>query len=216
MSIVGDAYGSVVSQYPTFAGGHNVSRPDFPYATDLPGTAGLQVGFPLDQSSTLNQNYPQPSQYCPLPWNAMAGSMPNALPITDIEATGNNSSHCAKMDFSDDMLADFPIAADSASVNDDDDVAVQTFLPPAPAAAIPADTPPLPDTRIPCTFCPHTFARASDCTRHENSKHLTVPGAHLCPVPRCAKSHGKGFSRADKLTEHLWKKHAGLGYVKRV
>lgn len=69
---------------------------------------------------------------------------------------------------------------------------------------------------IPCTYptCNKTFKRASDRTRHEDSVHLNNPGIHLCPVPGCVKSHGKGYSRSDKVTEHLWKKHANLGYTK--
>jgi hypothetical protein len=31
----------------------------------------------------------------------------------------------------------------------------------------------------------------------------------------CNKSEGVGYTRKDKLTEHLWKKHGNLGYVKR-
>ena len=63
----------------------------------------------------------------------------------------------------------------------------------------------------PCTKC---FRRNSDRVRHENSVHLNNQGAHLCPIAGCDKSQGDGYSRADKVTEHLWKKHADLGYVK--
>jgi hypothetical protein len=40
-------------------------------------------------------------------------------------------------------------------------------------------------------------------------------GLHLCPVAGCARSQGTGYSRADKVTGHLWKKHGDLGFVKR-
>jgi hypothetical protein len=78
-------------------------------------------------------------------------------------------------------------------------------LPPAPASA-----------RIPCTYppCTKTFKRDYERIRHENSMHVNTQGAHLCPVPGCPKSHGKGYSRSDKVTEHLWKKHSNLGYTK--
>jgi hypothetical protein len=39
---------------------------------------------------------------------------------------------------------------------------------------------------------------------------------HFCHVQGCPKSNGAGYKRKDKLTEHLWKKHADLGFVKRV
>ncbi|TVY20639.1 hypothetical protein LARI1_G004560 [Lachnellula arida] len=205
------SYGSITPQYPLFAGGHNVPMLDFPFATNLPSTAGFQAGFFLDQSTPLNQNDPQPSQYCPLPWNAMPGTTPDAFSITDTQAAATNPTQWDAMDFSDNMLAGFPIVTGSASGNDNSPPPFT--LPAAPPAVSPASIAP---QRIPCTFCPHTFARASDRTRHENSKHLTIPGTHLCPVPGCVMSRGNGFSRADKVTEHLWRKHGGLGFVKRV
>jgi hypothetical protein len=69
---------------------------------------------------------------------------------------------------------------------------------------------------IPCNFptCPKTFKRDSDRTRHEQAVHLKLPGFHLCPIAGCQKSCGKGYSRPDKVTEHLWKKHANLGFTK--
>jgi hypothetical protein len=70
-------------------------------------------------------------------------------------------------------------------------------------------------SRIQCTMCTSAFKRDADRIRHENSVHNNAPGAHLCPVVGCAKSHGRGFSRADKVTEHCWKQHGNLGYSKR-
>ncbi|TVY38972.1 hypothetical protein LOCC1_G006389 [Lachnellula occidentalis] len=212
LNVGDDSYGSLTSQYPAFASGHNVPVPTCAFATNVPTTAGVQMGFPFDQSITFN--HPRSSLYCPLPWNAMGVMMPDALPIANPEAPGNHPSQRDAMDFSDTMLADFPVVPSFGSVNDN--IAAHPPIPAAPPAAPPLAAPPLPITRIPCTFCTHTFVRDSDRIRHENSKHLNIPGAHLCPVPRCSKSHGRGFSRADKLTEHLWKKHAGLGYAKRV
>ncbi|KAH8593784.1 hypothetical protein B0O99DRAFT_595896 [Bisporella sp. PMI_857] len=67
-----------------------------------------------------------------------------------------------------------------------------------------------------CHFCMQSFTRDADRIRHENTTHLGNLGQlYLCPVPGCVKSQGNGYSRADKVTEHLWKKHANLGYVKR-
>ncbi|KAH8749808.1 hypothetical protein BGZ57DRAFT_1010450 [Hyaloscypha finlandica] len=84
-------------------------------------------------------------------------------------------------------------------------------LPPAPQQ-------PLPPQRFPCTLlgCTKSFKRHSDRIRHQNTVHMARQGLHLCPVAGCPKSHGAGFKRSDKLTEHLWKKHGDRGYTKRV
>ncbi|TVY26267.1 hypothetical protein LHYA1_G005827 [Lachnellula hyalina] len=160
----------------------------------------------------------------PYPYFTQSADMGAMVPGNPFLAHTGDISKWANMDFTDDMLADFPIVAGvSGPVNNN---STPQFLPPvvappaapvaapivvAPAAAI-VTAPPL----ATCTFCTKTFVRDSDRTRHENSKHLNIPGAHLCPVLGCIKSHGGGYSRADKLTEHLWKKHSGLGYAKRV
>lgn len=75
----------------------------------------------------------------------------------------------------------------------------------------------LPLPGFPCQLgCGKTFKRDADRARHENSRvHRIVQGHHLCPITGCRKSQGIGFSRSDKVTEHLWKKHADLGYKKR-
>ena len=69
---------------------------------------------------------------------------------------------------------------------------------------------------IQCAYAPCTrrFRRISDRIRHESSVHLNIQGTHLCPIAGCAKSQGAGYSRGDKVTEHLWKKHGDLGYTK--
>ncbi len=69
---------------------------------------------------------------------------------------------------------------------------------------------------ISCTFqpCNMVFTRVSDRIRHEYTVHFKLLGLHLCPIAGCSKSHGKGYSRSDKVTEHLWKKHGNLGYMK--
>jgi len=66
-----------------------------------------------------------------------------------------------------------------------------------------------------CNYCQKTFKRDADRIRHENSKHLNIAGAHICQVTGCPKSQGRGYTRSDKLTEHMWKKHGNLGYTKR-
>ncbi|KAF8847875.1 hypothetical protein BDZ45DRAFT_698829 [Acephala macrosclerotiorum] len=64
--------------------------------------------------------------------------------------------------------------------------------------------------------CQATFRRDSDRIRHESSVHGINAVLHFCHVQGCPKSNGAGYKRKDKLTEHLWKKHANLGFVKRV
>ena len=68
-----------------------------------------------------------------------------------------------------------------------------------------------------CTHanCFRVFRRDPDRLRHVATAHnANNVGVHLCPVVGCTKSYGAGYSRADKVKEHLWKKHANLGYVK--
>lgn len=94
-------------------------------------------------------------------------------------------------------------------------------LPPLPVAALPVAValPAAATTiiaRIPCSQgCAITFSRDSDRVRHEQVKHGNRP-LYLCEIPGCAKSVGTGYTRKDKLTEHMWKKHAALGYTKRM
>lgn len=70
--------------------------------------------------------------------------------------------------------------------------------------------------RVECIFaCGKFFKRDYERVRHEQSVHLYTPGLHLCPIPNCKKSIGKGWKRSDKVTEHLWKAHGDLGYARR-
>jgi hypothetical protein len=68
---------------------------------------------------------------------------------------------------------------------------------------------------IVCSKCEKRFTRKGDLRRHEASTHGLAPAIYNCPIPRCPKSTGPGYSRLDKLREHLWKKHGDLGYTKR-
>jgi hypothetical protein len=96
-------------------------------------------------------------------------------------------------------------------------------LPQAPSAHLPLppnqstrSVRPLANPGIACshTTCPKRFTRDADRIRHENQVHRNQPGLHVCPIIGCPKSQGKGYSRADKVVEHLWKKHGDLGFVK--
>jgi hypothetical protein len=60
--------------------------------------------------------------------------------------------------------------------------------------------------------CNASFKRLADRARHIRHRHNRTP--YFCPIPGCAKSHGNGFSRPDKVTEHLWRVHANLGFTK--
>lgn len=68
-----------------------------------------------------------------------------------------------------------------------------------------------------CSYLPCTksFKRDYERIRHERSVHLHTAGLYLCPIVGCGKSTGRGWKRGDKVTEHLWKAHANLGYVRR-
>ena len=56
----------------------------------------------------------------------------------------------------------------------------------------------------------------ADRVRHDKSKHQNAFGTFLCHVPGCRKGLGAGYSRRDKLREHLWKAYANMGHQKRV
>ncbi|KAK0107396.1 hypothetical protein ONS96_003215 [Cadophora gregata f. sp. sojae] len=109
-------------------------------------------------------------------------------------------------------------AFNSFAPNDEDahssvvKAATSGLLGPPPHSARPVQR----DHRIRCNFpnCNRSFGRTSDLTRHTSSVHCNIPARHLCPIPGCIKSQGSGYKRADKVTEHLWKKHANLGYTK--
>jgi hypothetical protein len=72
--------------------------------------------------------------------------------------------------------------------------------------------------RHPCNWqgCNATFGRKADRERHIATKHRNVRYYH-CRVAGCPKTRGsnagrawKGYSRIDKLQEHMRKKHAGV------
>jgi hypothetical protein len=71
-----------------------------------------------------------------------------------------------------------------------------------------------PLTRFQCGHCSQSFKRDCDRGRHERSVHSPAYGRFLCPIAGCPRSQGAGYCRADKVKEHLWKKHRDLGYVK--
>lgn len=72
-----------------------------------------------------------------------------------------------------------------------------------------------PTTTATCAHCNKTLTRASGLARHLSSVHGINQARFHCPIAGCCRNRRAGYSRADKVTEHLWKKHAALGYVKR-
>ena len=85
----------------------------------------------------------------------------------------------------------------------------------------PPFVPNAPQSAKPCGYpgCTRTFTREFERTRHRQI-HAINPRLFHCPIDGCPKhvsrAGSKGYKRPDKVTEHLWKKHADLGYVKRV
>lgn len=83
--------------------------------------------------------------------------------------------------------------------------------------AVTTSPPPLQQQRFSCSVfpCSATFTRDSGRRRHEATAHGVNQGFYVCPVLWCPKTR-RSYSRPDKLTEHMWKAHADLGYTKRV
>jgi len=99
-----------------------------------------------------------------------------------------------------------------------DPAAPQDFIAQGPAAPVDPQALGIPvvPSAHPCTQigCPATFRRPYERARHETAVHGINRVLHHCPIVGCPRSQGTGYSRADKVKEHLWKKHADLGYTK--
>lgn len=64
-----------------------------------------------------------------------------------------------------------------------------------------------PFTRHVCSTCQQSFSRESDLRRH-SAKHKPDAELYHCTFPGCLRSGaGKGFHRADKLRDHMSKRH---------
>lgn len=77
----------------------------------------------------------------------------------------------------------------------------------APQTQATVPTPPLATPSFACTQpgCQAVFKRDADRIRHEASKHGINGMLHFCQIVGCPKSLGAGYTRKDKLTEHMWK-----------
>ncbi|KAI1121792.1 hypothetical protein F5Y10DRAFT_288041 [Nemania abortiva] len=59
-----------------------------------------------------------------------------------------------------------------------------------------------------CPDCGKLFVRNQDLNRHVRSIHCGE--RHDCPVAACPNNRGEGYSRPDKLKQHMDKKHRSL------
>jgi hypothetical protein len=68
--------------------------------------------------------------------------------------------------------------------------------------------------------CGRTFIRFDKLRYHQRVRHTNLPASvqrrefieHRCTIKDCPKNKIGGYSRKDKLVEHMWRKHAELGY----
>lgn len=191
-----------------FASEHGQQHPTM---TGLPATDSstdfrFQEPFMAGPMSMAQQPVSYPSQQ-----TGMVDLQSEMPYMADFDPLAGVSSHWPGILATDNNMMYAPFVAHSGPVQVIPFPApVVPFVQSNPASIIHTTT-----ARFSCTYCMQTFARDQDRIRHEDSKHLN-PGAHVCPIVGCPKNLGQGFSRADKLTEHMWKKHAALGYTKRV
>ena len=82
------------------------------------------------------------------------------------------------------------------------------YIPPVdPAAAEPPAT--APGSRQICPVCQKTFGRLSDLKRHA-AKHCAGPRKFNCPATGCRYKGDKGFTKKDKMKDHVKNKHPGI------
>lgn len=72
----------------------------------------------------------------------------------------------------------------------------------------------IPRHRCPQTTCSLVFGRKSELERHFRTVHCGR-FSYACNVNGCENNKGRGYSRVDKLREHLWRRHADLGFSRR-
>jgi hypothetical protein len=210
-------------QYPTGAWDN---RGQIPLATPIIDNADFQVGGPFNATSgaALQQTmlYPQWGGMGDMntsftvqdnfaPWNGMNG-MVYDTPFVPYPEGLNSAFDWNGANASNNMLMLSPTI--SNTVAPVANAVQQVIVPTSQIAGAPVTQ--VAASRFQCNHCQKTFRRDADRVRHENSVHFSLPGVLLCSVAGCPKSQGAGYRRQDKLTEHMWKKHAALGYTKRV
>ena len=95
--------------------------------------------------------------------------------------------------------------------------------PSTPPTSLAPPTPPPQAERFTCRKpnCTRSFGRKDDRHRHENTASVhNNQQHHFCSVAHCSRgniygSSFAGYTRIDKLKEHMWKRHSDLGYTKR-
>lgn len=227
----GQGFSEQLPQNPRIA--PNVFVPTPNYGLDVPIATASQIGDFLVSTQLASFHQPVPqwasmTDMVPMPPNmANYGDFEDTFrsgidmsnttmiapfdPNIDTAAVNFGWTGIEDLEDLDNMTTDYPMMSNPTAPGDNTLQQVAPSIPqalPAPAQA--------PGPRATCTYCPQTFARDYDRIRHENSKHLRPANANMCPIAGCQKNRGQGFSRPDKLTEHMWKKHGNLGYTKRV
>jgi hypothetical protein len=162
----------------------------------------------FDVDSAASTHWPSPSSTSSVTGNWEPDVTPTSLDINDVWDCGFSNSVSegtwAEGDRSSDstqscwQLSHAPLVPETVS-------ATLNVKPPTQAQ---------PPTRFLCGHCIKSFKRDSDRFRHERSIHSSTYGRFVCPITGCPSSQGAGYCRADKVKEHLWKKHRDLGYVK--
>lgn len=179
----------------------------FPLMSD--GIKGL--GLPTTSTiSGLAFNHSSSSEgYMPIPLQSVH-AFPSSLEISNLDPAVPNSIPTTNQKS---LLANSTLP-NAAFDNVGHANAGLTFVAPMNLGPIP-QTQPASHTpaAITCARCNKTFTRTSGLARHMSSVHDLA--RHNCPVAGCTRGHGRGFSCPDKVTEHLRKKHAALGYAKR-
>jgi hypothetical protein len=200
---------------------HNVNHDHLNEAGSSPTNQAClppQVGFPVQATV---------SNHLCIPWNTGIDSQPwlddtYPLSISEDSNASNDVSDFVTQDLFDPGYPSPTIQNPSpTSFNRPGgpaNVAMPIPQPIPQAQAVPATSGALPTPAMPCSipWCTKTFRRKHEQVRHEASVHGINQGIHRCLIIGCPSSQGRGFSRKDKLTEHMWKKHENLGYAKRV
>ena len=83
-----------------------------------------------------------------------------------------------------------------------------TTIPTRPIPNTLAEISPFPRHHCPWTTCTSSFGRAADRNRHFITKH-GGPVKYFCPISDCSRGRGlwKGYSREDKVVDHVKKVH---------
>ncbi|KAM3416294.1 hypothetical protein BST61_g7900 [Cercospora zeina] len=138
-------------------------------------------------------------------WNAMVASRDSAPTVAPPEEAAIGGSFYITTVLHANASTPLPTAhALPVTVNSAQTVAL-------PATIVCKDIASIPPGRqhaalLQCGICmhPHLWSRKADLKRHMETHQ---PGTHFCHVNGCRRGPGNGFTRVDKLHEHLKKIH---------